>query len=55
MSGVKTISVPINLKVWMITSNKEDTMRFLEKVGEQLKPIMEERGNFNELLKKQKK
>lgn len=54
-SGVKAISVPINLKVWMLTSTKEDTMRFLEKVGEQLKLIMEERGNFDELLKKQKK
>lgn len=34
MSGVKTISVPINLNIRMITSNKEDKMRFLEKVGE---------------------
>ncbi|MFV1457175.1 hypothetical protein [Bacillus mycoides] len=54
-SGVKAISVPVNLKVWMLTSTKEDTMRFLEKVGEQLKLIMETRGNFDELLKKQKK
>ncbi|AFL46435.1 MULTISPECIES: hypothetical protein [Bacillus cereus group] len=54
-SGVKAISVPINLKVWMLTSTKEDTMRFLEKVGEHLKIIMEERGDFDELLKKQKK
>nr|WP_225986892.1 hypothetical protein [Bacillus cereus] len=51
-SGVKAISVPINLKVWMLTSTKEDTMRFLEKVGDQLKLIMEERGNLDELLKK---
>ncbi|MED3539318.1 hypothetical protein ABEX53_32880 [Bacillus toyonensis] len=54
-SGVKAISVPINLKVWMLTSTKEDTMRFLEKVGGQLKLIMEKRGDFDELLKKQKK
>ncbi|WP_242321142.1 hypothetical protein [Bacillus cereus group sp. BfR-BA-01312] len=54
-SGVKAISVPINLKVWMLTSTKEDTMKFLEKVGEHLKLIIEERGNFDELLEKQKK
>ncbi|MGD6838226.1 hypothetical protein ACQCVL_17090 [Bacillus thuringiensis] len=53
-SGVKAISVPIKLKVWMLTSTKEDAMRFLEKVGEQLKIIMEERGDFDELLQKQK-
>ncbi|MCV5366511.1 hypothetical protein OFB70_31580, partial [Escherichia coli] len=33
----------------------EDTMKFLEKVGEHLKLIIEERGNFDELLEKQKK
>ncbi|OLR26036.1 hypothetical protein [Bacillus cereus] len=54
-SGVKAISVPINLRVWMLTSTQEDTMKFLEKVGEHLKRLIEERGNFDELLETQKK
>ncbi|MGD6836626.1 hypothetical protein ACQCVL_08700 [Bacillus thuringiensis] len=54
-SGVKAIRVSINLKVWILTSTNEDTMRFLEKVGEQLKLTMEEQGNFDELFIKQKK
>ena len=54
-SGVHAMSIPIDFRIWMATSTKEDTMRFLEKVGEHLKIIMEERGDFDELLKKQKK
>ncbi|KAB2420477.1 MULTISPECIES: hypothetical protein [Bacillus cereus group] len=53
-SGVMAISVLINLNIRMLTRTKEDIMRGLEKVGEQLILIMEERGNFDELLIKQK-
>ncbi|MBG9611695.1 hypothetical protein [Bacillus cereus] len=54
-SGVKAISVPINLRVWMLISTQEETLKFLEKVGEHLKRLIEERGNFDELLETQKK
>ncbi|OWT50538.1 hypothetical protein [Bacillus sp. K2I17] len=54
-SGVHAITIPIDLGIWMATSTKEDTMKFLEKAGEGLKRIIEKQSNFNELLTKQKK
>ncbi|WP_151035568.1 hypothetical protein [Bacillus wiedmannii] len=54
-SGVHAISIPIDSLVWMATSTKKDTMKFLEKAGEVLKRIIEKQSNFDELLTKNKK
>lgn len=54
-SGVHAISIPIDSRIWMATSTKEDTIRFLEKAGEGLKRILEKQSNLDELLAKQKK
>ncbi|MDC2867582.1 hypothetical protein [Bacillus sp. BP-3] len=54
-SGVHAISIPIDSRIWMATSTKEDTMRFLAKAGEGLKRILEKQSNLDELLAKQKK
>ncbi|AGE75853.1 hypothetical protein P9W99_19570 [Bacillus cereus] len=54
-SGVHAMSIPIDFRIWMATSTKEDTMRFLEKAGEGLKRILKRQSNLDELLKKNKK
>ncbi|MDT3494727.1 hypothetical protein NLU03_09805 [Bacillus toyonensis] len=54
-SGVHAITIPIDIRIWMATSTKEDTMRFLEKAGEGLKRILERQNNLDELLAKNKK
>ncbi|MED2037230.1 hypothetical protein P4V58_08285 [Bacillus wiedmannii] len=54
-SGVHAMSIPIDFRIWMATSTKEDTMRFLEKAGEGLKRILERQSNLDELLEKNKK
>ncbi|QEL88465.1 hypothetical protein [Bacillus mycoides] len=54
-SGVHAMSIPIDFRIWMATSTKEDTMRFLEKAGESLKRILERQSNLEELLEKNKK
>lgn len=54
-SGVHAMSIPIDFRIWMATSTKEDTMRFLEKAGEGLKRILERQSNLDELLAKNKK
>ncbi|MGE1044063.1 hypothetical protein ACQGRZ_28505 [Bacillus wiedmannii] len=54
-SGVHAMSIPIDFRIWMATSTKEDTMRFLEKAGEGLKRILERQSNLEELLEKNKK
>ncbi|MBG9610581.1 hypothetical protein [Bacillus toyonensis] len=51
-SGVHAITIPIDMRIWMATSTKEDTMRFLEKAGEGLKRILERQSNLDELLAK---
>ena len=54
-SGVHAMSIPIDFRIWMATSTKEDTMRFLEKAGEGLKRILKRQSNLDELLEKNKK
>ncbi|MRC81645.1 hypothetical protein GH883_34105, partial [Bacillus thuringiensis] len=49
-SGVHAMSIPIDFRIWMATSTKEDTMRFLEKAGEGLKRILKRQSNLDELL-----
>ncbi|OTW87486.1 hypothetical protein BK702_13075 [Bacillus thuringiensis serovar cameroun] len=54
-SGVHAMSIPIDWRMWMATSTKEDTMRFLEKAGEGLRRILERQSNLDESLAKKKK
>jgi hypothetical protein len=54
-SGVHAMSIPIDSRIWMATSTKEDTMKFLTKAGEGLKRILERQSNLDELLAKNKK
>lgn len=52
---MRAISIPKTFETWMLTSTKEDTMKFLGKVGERLKKIIESQINFDELLEESRK
>ncbi|CAM4012491.1 hypothetical protein BAMA_12500 [Bacillus manliponensis] len=54
-SGIHAISIPIDSRILMATSTKEDTMRVLAKVGEGLRRILERQSNLDESLAKKKK
>ncbi|MCU5196477.1 hypothetical protein OCE52_16870 [Bacillus mobilis] len=54
-SGVRAINVPMTVETWELTSTKEGTMKFLEKIGERLKQIIGKQINFDEHLEKQRK
>lgn len=54
-SGVKVISLPMSFEIMMVTATKEETMEFLEKVGERLKRLIERNADFDEQLEKMKK
>ncbi|MFF1993503.1 hypothetical protein ACFVWC_20025 [Bacillus mycoides] len=54
-SGIHAISIPIDSRILMATSTKEDTMRVLAKAGEGLRRILERQSNLDESLAKKKK
>ncbi|MGR5980855.1 hypothetical protein ACT7DJ_34725 [Bacillus cereus] len=51
-SGTEVISIPKSFENMMLTTTKEDSMKFFEIVGERLKDIIERKNNFDELLDK---
>lgn len=55
MSGMRVISIPMTCETWVLTSTREGAMKFLEKVGECVKRMIEKQSNFDEHLEKQKK
>lgn len=54
-SGIHAISIPIDSRILMATSTKEDTMRVLAKAGEGLRRILERQSNLDESLAKRKR
>lgn len=54
-TGVKVINVPITIDIFIQTSTKEDTMKFLVKVGEMVKRIISKAENIDTLIEDAKK
>lgn len=54
-SGSHFINVPMSVGLMLVTSTKEDTMQFYEKIGERLKQKIESIKDFDNRLKKNAK
>ncbi|WP_077623826.1 hypothetical protein [Sediminibacillus massiliensis] len=54
-SGARVMTIPMNLEVMTATESKEDTMKFLYKVGEFINRVISKRNNFEKELQDMRK
>ena len=54
-TGAKLFNVPVDLIIHLITETKEDTIKFLYKIGELIKKIIDKQDDFDGILNEMKK
>lgn len=53
-SGCKVLNIPISFEIMMVTASKEQSLKYLEKVGKQLEKFIEKTSDFDKHLEKMK-
>lgn len=49
-TGAKVVDVSVDFTTSSLLKTKEDTIKFLHQIGESISQIIEEQGNFDEVL-----